>query len=329
MTHHRTVLDRYTGPWTAGIDVSAYQPDIDWPATAGSHVLVKRRETGETIRDLGEPLYAIVRLADGIQTRHGSDVDPWAVRHLTGAHEAGLLVAGYHYFRAFHDGEEQAEIALEAVRVAGVPVPWIGLDFETKGMTWAPAGEAAPSVERGLEQGARFARRILAAGIRPVVYSGVWWHEQVAQKRRQAPRVLREADLWTAWYTAGERYALPVTPDGGPWPWAQADIWQAGGGGAGIEGRCGGIYGPIDANRFRGDAEALRAWWGGRYTVPEQARDPIAESRDAATRPTDPAPETLRAEAVRELEAMAARFKAADDQGAVAELLRCASKLAG
>lgn len=73
----------------------------------------------------------------------------------------------------------------------------------------------------------------------------------------------------------------------------------------------------------------LCAWYASRGPL-EALLPVLGEHRaPAAVRPTLPAPETLRAELVADLEAMATRAKDAEDQGAVAELLRCAERLSG
>ena len=310
----RQAIDPYTGPWTYGVDVSAYQPDVDWPLVARSDCYVAG-ERGGPCR------FAIVRAADGVQTRDYSRPDPWAVRHLVGAHEAGLAVDAYHYVRAWHRPSAQVDVILDVLRTAAVPVRIVWLDVEGRpdvpttpadeaaGIFWRPAGEdVSVTVPAAMQCLAAMRRGLERAGYRVGIYSGVTWHWSIAQAGLDVSS-WADVPLWTPYYTRGERPSLPVGPRGEPWPWPHADIWQAAGS-ATIPGSVAGIRGVCDVNRYRGDETAFREW-----------REP------AAWRPTLPAPETLRAELVADLERLATRAKDAEDQGAVAELLRCAERL--
>lgn len=263
---NRSPIDLYTGPWTYGIDVSAYQPDVDWPLVARSECYVAGTRGGPC-------RFAIVRTSDGVETRRSSRPDPWAVRHLTGAHEAGLLVGAYHYLRAHHDARAQAELVLEVLRVAGVPCPIVALDLEgrpddpstpdtdeSKGAWWRPDGAAPVRTADVLVDLVEMASVLDAAGHRVIIYTGVSWHWYVAQATITVPLALARLDLWTPYYTRGKRPSLPVGPRGKPWPWPHAEIWQAGGS-ASIPGAIAGVRGICDVNRFRGDTDALERWW--------------------------------------------------------------------
>lgn len=276
----RAILDSYSGPWTPGLDVSAYQPDVDWPTVARSELLVgKRGARARERRSIGRPLYAIVRSGDGVQTRSRSAADPWAVRHLAGAADAGLLVDVYHYVRAWHPAEAQVAVILDVLRVSGARVRTVWLDVEGrdddprtvadegKGAWWAPRGtppEQRPTTEDVLDCLARMRELLEDEGYRVGIYTGVAWHERMALRRVDVS-AWAGSDLWTPYYTRGSRYRMPAAPgrDGRPepWPWDHATIWQCAGGGAGIDATVAGIAGPVDANLYRGDEAALRAWW--------------------------------------------------------------------
>lgn len=265
----RAAIDPYTGPWTYGIDVSAYQPDVDWPTVARSDCYVVDARGGPC-------RYAIVRTGDGIQTRRDSAPDPWAVRHLAGARDAGLLVGGYHYLRAHHGAAAQVDVMLEVLRVAGMgprDCPILALDLEgrpdapgtpsdeSSGAYWRPSASAPlVTTARVLEVMAAMARDLGREGYRVLVYSGVTWHWYVAQLGIAVPPELAGLDLWTPYYTRNTRPRLPVGRGAQPWPWAHAAIWQAAGS-EGVPGRVAGVRGRCDANRYRGDEAALRAWW--------------------------------------------------------------------
>lgn len=282
MSNRREVLDTYTGPWTPGIDVSAYQPDVDWPLVARSEILIgKKSAKARERRSIGRPRFVIVRVSDGVQTRRGSKPDPWAVRHLAGAVDAGLeLVDVYVYVRAWHDAAPQVAVILDALRVSGARVRTVWLDVEggpdnlktkdvdeSKGIFWHPgvAPEERPQAPRAMAVLLEMRRLLEAEGLRVGAYSGVTWHFAIAQKRIDVS-AWADTDLWTPYYTLSARYRMPCGPGGKPWPWDHATIWQVAGGGAGIDGTIAGIRGAIDANLFRGDQAALERWW----TAPER-----------------------------------------------------------
>lgn len=282
----RAILDTYSGPWTPGIDLSAYQSDVDWPTVARSELLVGKRDAKpRERRSIGRPLFAIVRSGDGVQTRSRSAADPWAVRHLAGAADAGLLVDVYHYIRAWHPAEDQVDVILDVLRVSGAPVRRVWLDVEGrdddprtagdegKGAWWAPPG--TPPEERPTTQGvlrclARMREHLARADLDAGIYTGVAWHERMALRRVDVA-TWAGSDLWTPYYTLGIRYRMPAAPGATmlgkaagwpePWPWTHATIWQCAGGGAGVDATIAGIAGPVDANLYRGDEAALRAWW--------------------------------------------------------------------
>lgn len=277
----RAILDSYSGPWTPGLDVSAYQPDVVWPLVARSELLVgKAGAKAGMRRSIGRPLFAIVRSGDGVQTRSRSAADPWAVRHLAGAAGAGLLVDVYHYVRAWHFAEDQVAVILDVLRVSGARVRRVWLDVEGrdddprtvadegKGAWWAPKGtppEERPTTEDVLDCLARMSVLLVDEALDVGIYTGVAWHERMAMRRVDDALVWADAPLWTPYYTRGARYRMPAAPgrDGRaePWPWDHAEIWQCAGGGAGVDATIAGIAGPVDANLYRGDEAALRAWW--------------------------------------------------------------------
>lgn len=265
----RAILDTYSGPWTPGIDLSAYQPSVDWRTVARSEVYADAKR-------LGPPRFCIVRSGDGVQTRLSSAADPWAVRHLSGAADAGLLVDVYHYVRAFHSAEAQVAVILDVLRVSGAPVRTVWLDVEGRdddprtkadegrGAWWAPAnafvGDRPTTLDvlRCLED---MRLELGRAGLRAGIYTGVAWHERMALRRVDVS-TWASAPLWTPYYTHSGIYRMPAAPPapGQPWPWTHATIWQCAGSQA-IPGRVAGVQGICDVNLFRGDEAALRAWW--------------------------------------------------------------------
>lgn len=272
----RTILDRYNGPTTLAIDVSAHQGTIDWPKVARSEAMLDGKPQGRV-------RLAIVRSGDGVRTRPSSRPDPQAVRNLRGAHEAGLPVAAYHYIRGDHPAQAQVDVMLEVIAVAGVPIAFVALDLEGRPdnpATHEDEGTGAwqeldddprPTTAAVMEGMAEMRRMLEARGHRVVIYTGVAWNFYVAQSSDSAVReaATRWADvpLWTPYYTSGKHPALPVDAQGKAAPWPEWTLWQYS-----SEGRVPGIGGSVDLNRFRGDDAQLRAWLA---TAPQ--RDPRAE----------------------------------------------------
>jgi GH25 family lysozyme M1 (1,4-beta-N-acetylmuramidase) len=293
----RTAIDDYQGPMTIGVDVSAYQgADINWSEVANGEAVFDERNVGPV-------RYAIVRSSDGLQTRRNSKPDPMAVRNLQGAHEAGLLVAVYHFVRAYHDAVAQAELVLEVIRMAGVPTAFVALDVEgrpddpgtpdtreNRGAWWTPDDVEPVSTMEILTDLVEMRRHLQMHGQRSLIYSGATWHWYIAQRGLPIPDELAGLDFWTPYYTRGKVPRMPVGPVGTPWPWAEWRFWQFAGSRK-LPGRVPGIPGNVDLNRFRGDEKALREWWLP-TTIPPTAipfdREEILELAKIA-KPTDPA----------------------------------------
>lgn len=282
---HRTAIDIYTGERTPGIDVSAYQPGVNWSRVAGAQVYA-----GDV--PLGIPRFCLIRAADGVQTRTNSKPDPWAVRHLNGAHRAGLLVDVYVFVRAHHSAAAQVEVLLDVLRVAGVPVRTVWLDVEgrpddpttpdtneSKGICWAPAGVQPPTIGRALKVLREMRARLESLGFRTGIYSGAAWHWYFSQRGRDVTD-FEDCPLWTAWYskTASDP-GLPVGPRGEPWPWRHADIWQVAGSKR-HPGRIAGVDGIVDVNLYRGNEGDLARFWeiGDRTTLTGLDTQPITRA---------------------------------------------------
>jgi GH25 family lysozyme M1 (1,4-beta-N-acetylmuramidase) len=262
----RSAIDPYFEPVCIGIDVSAHQGDINWPMVADAEAVFKGQSQG--------PIeYAIVRSSDGVQTRRHSKPDPYAVRNLQRAHEARLPTAVYHYVRAYHGAEEQAELILDVVRTAAVPIAFIALDVEGRpdhartrdvdesdGAWWHPGNSNPPTTDEVLDVLTRMTRYIADRGYRVLIYTGVAWHWYIAQRRIEVPIELASLELWTPYYTTGKRPRMPISGEEQPWPWAEWRFWQFAGSQQ-LPGKVAGINGIVDLNRFRGDSEALREWW--------------------------------------------------------------------
>lgn len=233
----RQAIDIYAGPTTVGVDVSKWQGEIDWARVA---------------QDPQQIRFAVVRTGDG------KDIDPLAVRNLTGAHEAGLRVATYHYFRADRDGAYQRELVREVLSTADVPVLFVAIDIEDgadenlpNGIYPGPRSEkleavfvAAEALEfiEGVEQ---------YLGERALIYTGQWFHWKFSQARPELAAPFGRWPLWVPSY-ASTHPRMPVNAKGEGFPWSTWTLHQYT-----AKGRVLGIDAPVDMNRFRGDYAAL------------------------------------------------------------------------
>jgi GH25 family lysozyme M1 (1,4-beta-N-acetylmuramidase) len=197
---------------TAGIDVSHWQRKVDW-----------RREWNDGAR------FAHVRVADG--TKH---LDGAFGQHTQGAHEAGLLVGAYLFWRAEADPIEQAHLLLsQQAHYADLPA---ALDAEATSEGALSQAKVRERFEACLAEVTRHAGRCM-------VYTCFsWWDAWMGPGDRQE-------ELWVAHYGVES----PRLPRG--WQRQGYRIWQATG-----TGQCAGIQGPCDRNVFAGDAAALQAW---------------------------------------------------------------------
>ena len=171
-----------SGPTVKGIDVSYYQPNIDW---------TKVRNDG--VR------YAFIRVSDGLGT-----IDTKFEQHWAGSRAAGILHGAYQYFRPSQDPIAQADLLLSKI---GTPAPDDlppVIDVETT------SGLSASAVATRVKQWIDHVEA--AIGVRPIIYTGFYfWRDQVG-----APSFAAPYPRWHAQYTSA---ACPNIPS--PWTsWA-------------------------------------------------------------------------------------------------------------
>ena len=172
------------------IDVSAYQPHVDWQAVAASGVAgaFSKATEGATWKS---PVYPT---------------------HISEARAAGLIVGAYHFFRTTSDPMVQARVFVEAATVAG-PVDFCALDIEDQPHA-DPLGGASPAefAEAVFECLTEIAKLI---DNRPVAYvePATWARLPVGQ----AQEIADLADLWIATYGPA-----PIVPHG----WLDWTFWQ-------------------------------------------------------------------------------------------------------
>lgn len=192
-----------------GVDVSAYQMEIDWPAAA---------EDGID--------FAILRLGYRGYTEGGLFLDKCFEQNLRGALDAGLEVGVYFFSQAITPEEAEAEAAyiLNAIEGHEIAYP-IAFD-------WEPISSGKDARTDGLDNetltrcAAAFCEKIKAAGYTPAVY-----FNQSLGYLRYDLRELTGYDLWLAEY------------DTKPDFYYHFDLWQYT-----YTGRVAGIEGNVDLN---------------------------------------------------------------------------------
>ena len=186
-----------------GIDVSAIQGAIDWPAVRASGIE-----------------FAYVKASEG-----AGYTDPRFLRNVQGALEAGLAVGAYTFARPDSkpgDAEREAEYFASLCRGLGLTMPGM-LDLESKGLLsgagvlawasqWCRAYQAATGEINGVYTGKYFFAALGAAD--PSFADLPLWVAQYPIDPKRSPEAARA-------YMPPPG-AMPKAPA----PWERADIWQ-------------------------------------------------------------------------------------------------------
>lgn len=206
-----------------GIDVSSYQPHVDWKAVASAGAD-----------------FAIVKLTEG-----NGYVNPYAVRQLEGARDAGMLVMGYHYARP-NGPNWAADAVAEAAHLLSLSGSmFCFLDVERN----TPLTSEEVPLWRAWAYA--FRQRCAGAG------HPIGWYSYSPFTAAMALEASWEGTLlWLA------RYPIPWRRQGdyekwpdAPLPWARVDVWQDGGDANGANWP--GVDGSCDVNRFAGTRAEL------------------------------------------------------------------------
>jgi lysozyme len=218
-----------------GIDVSRWQPNVDWNRVRGagiSFVFIKATQS--------------------------NFADPMFTKHWAGAREAGLLRGAYHYLVGDMDGEKQAAVTLKVLGDDPGELPPV-CDVEAK--TSSPA------------QYARYAQiwldRVEAAlGRRPIVYTAAWYWNSGMIIGGKYPDWAPGYPLWVAAYPLREGFPSPADIEQAkykpsmPKSWADWTLWQYS-----ERGRVDGVtnngrLANTDLNAFRGTLQEFTSWAG-------------------------------------------------------------------
>jgi lysozyme len=171
-----------------GIDVSRYQPKIDWVALAASGVQ-----------------FCFIKATEGAH-----DVDASFQRHSEGAATAGLVRGAYHFFRPQIPVSTQADLFVRTLGKLqpGDLRPALDLEGTAGWVDIAPANRAplALTMLEAVESRLRVA---------PIVYMSPWFATEML---RSIPALSR-FPIWIAQYTQEQTPTVPK-------PWNTWTFWQ-------------------------------------------------------------------------------------------------------
>ncbi len=167
-----------------GIDVSAYQYDIDWQAVAESGID-----------------FAMIRVGFRGWGSSGSlNVDKYAMQNLRGAADAGLDVGVYFFSQAISTEEalEEAELVLSIIKDYDITYPVV-FDWEEIGNSYARTN--GMKTDLLTDCAITFCDRIAEAGYTPMVY----YYKYLGLVKYDLTR-LQDYDIWFAQYADVPNY---------------------------------------------------------------------------------------------------------------------------
>jgi lysozyme len=207
--------------------------------------------------------FAVTRISDGLNYQDVQFNRNWAA-----IKDAGLIRGAYQFFEPGLDAMAQANMVVSKVGKLGPNDLPVQLDMEVTG------GQSAATIVSRMKI---WIERVTAGtGKRPMIYSAKYfWNDNIAS------REFNSYALWVANYGV----TCPDMPD----PWSNWTIWQY------SDNRTvPGISGGVDADKFNGTLDELKALTGG--PAPDNA--PEAGAADGAAKndvnvPTDPDADAL------------------------------------
>jgi lysozyme len=183
--------------YVRGIDVSAWDPYIDW-----------QRVRNQDIR------FAIIKSTEGVDYFNKYFNEQWA-----GSKSVGILRGAYHYLRAAQDGAKQADFFLSKVDVQDGDLPPF-LDIEGANNDGATNSQFIGNTQKWLE------RVESKTGRKPIVYStAAFLRERLSGNNGKPPPWAKNYQIWVA------QYPFSYSADGGfqptqPAGWGEWIIWQ-------------------------------------------------------------------------------------------------------
>jgi lysozyme len=172
--------------WPRGMDISHYQPNIDWSTVANDGLS-----------------FAFAKATEGT-----GYVDPSFASHWAGMKQSGLLRGAYHFYRANEDPIAQADHFLKHVPSLGKGDLHPMLDVETTD------GQNAATIINGVQKWINYVKGSLHRDVIIYTYVYFWLHNM-----NNTNQFASTCPLWIASYVAGTKPVLV-----GGWPfWT---FWQ-------------------------------------------------------------------------------------------------------
>jgi lysozyme len=239
-----------------GIDVSAWDPFIDWPTVRSQDIR-----------------FVMIKATEGVDFFSKCFTEQWA-----GAKSAGILCGPYHYLRAAQDGVKQADFFLSKVNIEDGDLPPF-LDIEGTNNDGGTNSQFIGNAQKWLE------RVEQKTGRRPVVYSTASFLQEKLTANGHSPSWAKGYPTWVAQYFnshSADGGGQPTQPAG----WGDWIFWQY----SGDKLTLNGIYQDaaktrpvfVDMNVYRHSLEEL-------YRL-AKADSPKVTSDPAPIQPSAPAP---------------------------------------
>jgi lysozyme len=224
-----------------GIDVSAWQGQVDWPTVKGaglSFVFAKATQSGNIV-----------------DQRFGA--------HWSAAKGVGLLRGAYHFFSPVDDPHKQAANFLRALGDDPGELPPV-LDLESN---TDPVSKNAVDNATLIQNAAAWITDVQSQlKVGPIIYTRAgFWNAALRDKSSQYPAWAAQSKLWVASYPYADREPTPQELDQLkpvlPVSWNTWTFWQYT-----ESGRVAGISNPdgqpanVDKNLFNGSPDDLTAW---------------------------------------------------------------------
>lgn len=211
LTHYKSLDDYYL---IEGIDVSKYQPQVDWEAVAADGID-----------------FAIVRIG---YRGYGSEglikLDEYFETHINGAIEAGLDVGVYFYTQAItvEEAIEEANFVLENLEGYELSLP-VYIDIENVSNAVGRLDKAELTKEQHTENCDAFCEVIENAGYKAGIYANKYWLEE----QLDATYLASKYPIWLARYHKEPEYR------------GEIKVWQYT-----CKGTIDGISGGVDRNCY-------------------------------------------------------------------------------
>ena len=214
--------------YVPGIDVSGWEPNIDWQAVRNSGIK-----------------FAFLKATEGIYFTDKTFAQYWA-----GTKSVGILRGAYHYLRGEFDANQQVDLFLKTVHFEPGDLPPV-LDIENINNEKISNQEMIAKAEIWLK------KVEAATGRKPIIYSGPFFlRDRMSRPGYGLPPWSKTYPIWLANYLINmTENSLPIQPAG----WQDWILWQYS-----DKGSVPGIHSGVDMNYFRGSEADLYAFAGAR-----------------------------------------------------------------